>query len=282
MTGGADTLTVNGGLFSGNKGAGAITADNAGSGPRVNGATFAGNMSAGYGGAIYDFADASGAVVTNCTFYRNTAAGDGAIFEDTQGGGLFSHDRIYDNSAAGGGGLYDSDSSDIENSQISGNHAGAGGGVVIASDNDSLSVTGTDIAATARKTAPASCSEVTPACRPRTIELPETTPALTAGASSTSLVAVRGTAWISPIPGLPTTTPADSPAVSSTRGPSPRWAARSSATPRAASRRHLSGRHRRRRRRHAYQLASAVQQSRQLRAARLHHGLYRLSPHAGP
>ena len=102
---GIDGLTINGGLFSGNKGAGAITDTSPDAGPRVKGATFAWNTTAGSGGAIYDFADTGGSIVTNSTFYGNTAAGaGGAIFDDAQGGGMFSHDVIYDNRADGGGG----------------------------------------------------------------------------------------------------------------------------------------------------------------------------------
>lgn len=77
---------VNGGLFSENKGAGAITADNAGAGPQVNGATFTWNTTAGSGGAIYNFADTTGAVVTNSTFYGNTAAG--------VGGGIYNQGTV--------------------------------------------------------------------------------------------------------------------------------------------------------------------------------------------
>ena len=87
---GTGVLTVNGGLFSGNKGAGAITDTSPGSGPQVNGATFTRNTTADNGGAIYDDADAGGATVTNSTFYGNNAAGSGGAIIDTAQGGLFT------------------------------------------------------------------------------------------------------------------------------------------------------------------------------------------------
>ncbi len=144
---GPGELTINGGLFSGNKGAGAITDTSPGSGPRVNGATFTWNTTAGDGGAIYDDADAGGATVTNSTFYGNTAAGaGGAIIDTAQGSGLFSRDLIYGNRAGGlGGGIADGNLSSIENSRIFGNHASAGGGLFILSGEDTTIVTGTSI-----------------------------------------------------------------------------------------------------------------------------------------
>jgi hypothetical protein len=143
-----DRLTVNGGLFSGNKGAGAITDTSPGSGPQVNGATFARNTTAGNGGAIYDFADADGATVTNSTFYGNTAAGyGGAIFEAGQEGvGMFSRDLIYGNRAGGGGGgIADGNSAPIKNCKIFGNRASAGGGLLLGGRDDPEMMTGTSV-----------------------------------------------------------------------------------------------------------------------------------------
>jgi parallel beta helix pectate lyase-like protein len=128
------------------QGAGAITAANPGAGPVVNDATFTGNTTTGSGGAIYDDSDTEGAIVTNSTFYGNTAAGaGGAILDDAQGGGILSGDVIKDNTAGDqGGGIADVDDSAIENCKISGNHASAGGGLWILSQ-DAAMVTGTSI-----------------------------------------------------------------------------------------------------------------------------------------
>ena len=144
--GGPGGLTVNGGLFSGNKGAGAITDNSPGSGPRVNGATFTRNTTTGDGGAIYDDTDAGGATVTNSAFYGNTAAGSGgAIMDAAQDPGMFSRDLIYDNRAGvEGGGIADADFSSIENSRIFGNRASVGGGLFVLSV-DMVTVTGTSI-----------------------------------------------------------------------------------------------------------------------------------------
>jgi hypothetical protein len=141
------TLTVNGGLFGGNKGAGAIISTSPGFGPAVNGATFTGNTTAGSGGAIADYNDAGGATVTNSTFYGNTAAGEGgAIIDAAQDGAVFSNDVIYGNRSGGaGGGIADDDSTDIENCKISGNHAGTTGGGLFITSIDPLMVTGTSI-----------------------------------------------------------------------------------------------------------------------------------------
>jgi hypothetical protein len=143
---GTGMLTVNGGLFSGNKGAGAITDTSAGPSPVVYGATFTLNTTAGSGGAIDDDADLGGLTVTDSTFYGNTAAEDGgAIVAAGQGGAVLSRNVIYDNRAGGGGGgIDDDDSSSIENSKIFGNHATAGGGIFIP-DGEATMVTGNSI-----------------------------------------------------------------------------------------------------------------------------------------
>jgi Chlamydia polymorphic membrane protein (Chlamydia_PMP) repeat len=119
----------------------------AGNGPQVKGATFAGNTTAGSGGAIYDFAGAGGAIVTNSTFYGNTAAGaGGAILEDAQFDGIFSHDVIYDNRAGGdGGGIADGNFAAIENCEIFGNHASADGGGLFIGGVNPATVTGNSI-----------------------------------------------------------------------------------------------------------------------------------------
>jgi len=141
---GTAALTINGGLFSGNKGAGAITDTSPGAGPVVNDATFTGNTTTGSGGAIYDNPDTEGAIVTNSTFYGNTAAGSGGAILDTAQG-MFSGDVVKDNSAGGeGGGIADADDSSVENCKISGNHAGAGGGLMLGGFAPVM-VTGTSI-----------------------------------------------------------------------------------------------------------------------------------------
>ena len=139
-------LTVSDLNFSGNKGAGAITDNSPGSGPRVNGATFTRNTTTGDGVAIYDDTDAGGATVTNSAFYGNTAAGSGgAIMDAAQDPGMFSRDLIYDNRAGvEGGGIADADFSSIENSRIFGNRASVGGGLFVLSV-DMVTVTGTSI-----------------------------------------------------------------------------------------------------------------------------------------
>jgi hypothetical protein len=111
----------------------------------VNGATFTWNTTTGSGGAISDYADAGGAIVTKSTFYGNTAAGyGGAIIDAAQEGGMFSHDVIYDNTTGGGGGGMEAGDGSIENCQIFGNRASEGGGLFI-DGQYTATVTGTSV-----------------------------------------------------------------------------------------------------------------------------------------
>jgi hypothetical protein len=186
---GPGVLTINGGLFSGNKGAGAITDTSPGSGPQVNGATFTRNTTADSGGAIYDDADAGGSTVTNSTFYGNTAAGSGgAIFEAGQEGvGTFSRDLIYDNRAGGGGGgIADIDSTPIKNCKIFGNRASAGGGLYLGGE-DTAMLTGTSIRGNSAENGGGiyDQGQTNSACSSPMIRSPATTPARTAAGSIT-------------------------------------------------------------------------------------------------
>jgi predicted outer membrane repeat protein len=157
VTGGATSLTVQGGTFAGNNAAtggaiynntgmgnlsvtgatfihnkatgagGAIYTGPIGGNLTVTGDTFIGNTADGDGGAIFDF-NVYGGDVTDCTFYKNQAVDGGAIVEDTIGGGVVQG-VFYENSATQNGGAIDSVYASLNAAgTISGNHAGNDGG----------------------------------------------------------------------------------------------------------------------------------------------------------
>jgi predicted outer membrane repeat protein len=128
--GGAGSLTVQGGRFSGNTAnvGGAIDSETFDGTVSVTDATFINNTASG-GGAIFDF-NVQGVSVTDSRFYRNQAADGGAILNDSITGEDLGNVTIHNNSATdNGGGVYSIYAPiRVTGSWFSGNHAGGQGG----------------------------------------------------------------------------------------------------------------------------------------------------------
>jgi predicted outer membrane repeat protein len=138
---GYGNLTVNGGTFAGNHGAGAIFMYNQGNGPTVKDATFIGNTSTGNGGAIFDFAFAAGAYVADSRFYDNHAGNAGGAMVEASGPSEFVHD-VFEGNSAGvyGGALFDATGSVIADSQFLSNDSGSQGGAIFCGNSGSESL----------------------------------------------------------------------------------------------------------------------------------------------
>jgi predicted outer membrane repeat protein len=101
------TLTVDGGVFSGNSttNGGAIDV-NAIEGPVISHAFFTGNTATDAGGAVYSNAADEGVRVTDCIFTGNTATVQGgAIFDYNASGTNVKGSTFYRNAAGSGGAI---------------------------------------------------------------------------------------------------------------------------------------------------------------------------------
>jgi hypothetical protein len=106
-----------------------VTANNVGSGTKLDGFTIT-NGSASYGGGMYNI-NSSSPLVTNCTFSGNSASYGGGMYNYDNSSPTLTNCTFSDNSAGDGGGMYnDSGSSPtVTNCTFSGNSASYGGGM---------------------------------------------------------------------------------------------------------------------------------------------------------
>ncbi len=143
------SLTVNGGVFSGNTAVdgGAILDRSDGDGPKVTGSLFLANSATGAGGAIFSISGRAGVNLTHATFVANTAGDGGAIYDFSVDGQLVTSSVFAENKAAACGALcfFSASSMRFSNVVVRGNSATGGAGGISATASEGVEIDGGQI-----------------------------------------------------------------------------------------------------------------------------------------